>query len=270
MQNNRSGIHALPAALSKDAVMSDNESARKSNTFRNSAAGIAGSVIVVGALIAVLMYFDVHLKLVDLLRWIDGQGAMAAVLFIGVMTLVMLLLLPGVFFTVGAGYVFGIAEGVLYVVAGSTLGAALAFLIARYLFGAKARNFIMQRSKLNSVNEEMTRHDFKVVLLTRLIPFFPGKLSNYFFGLTQFRFRNYVLATALGYIPFTLHNVYLGSLISDLSELGQGGLGRSPAQWALYGFGFLATIIAIVYFNMLAKRALSQYTTEGKIKDAST
>src|SRR5690606_28895895 len=125
-----------------------------------------------------------------------------------------------------------------YVVVGTTLGASIAFLIARYLFGKRAKEFVLKRSKVNSINEEMTKHDFKVVLLTRLIPFFPGKLSNYFFGLTDFRFGAYALATLIGLVPFSLHNVYLGSLISDLAELRAGGLTRSPVQWALYGFGF--------------------------------
>lgn len=250
--------------------MSETMAAGSNNTLRNSMAGIAGSVLVVGVILAVLMYFDVHLRLVELLQWIEEQGAMAAVFFIVVMAMVVVLLLPGVFFTIGAGYVFGIVEGVFYVVAGSTLGAALAFLVARYLFGEKARNFVMQRSKLSSISDEMARNDFKVVLLTRLIPFFPGKLSNYFFGLTSFRFTNYVMATALGFIPFTLHNVYLGSLISDLSQLGEGGLARSPVQWALYGFGFIATIVAILYFNSLAKRALREYTSNGTGKETQT
>lgn len=249
--------------------MSENETAKGGMSLMNSMAGIIGSILIVGVILAVLVYFDVHLKLVELLEWIDQQGAMAAVFFISVMAMVVFFLLPGVFFTIGAGYVFGIAKGVTYVVVGSTLGAALAFLAARYLFGEKARNFIMQRSKLNAVNDEITKHDFKVVLLTRLIPFFPGKLSNYFFGLTHFRFWHYVAATALGFIPFTLNNVYIGSLISDLSELGSGGLARSPVQWAMYGFGFLATVFAILYFNRLAKRALSEYTSESPAKDSS-
>lgn len=236
--------------------------------LKGTLAGIGGSLLLVGVIVGVLVYFDVHLLLVDLLRWIDQQGAWAAVLFIGVMALVVVFLLPGVFFTVGAGYVFGIAAGVSYVVAGTTLGAALAFLVARYTFGEKARQFVLKRSKLSLVNDEMAKNDFKVVLLTRLIPFFPSKLANYFFGLTRFRFHNYVLASALGYIPFSLHNVYLGSLVSDLSEVGQGGLARSPLQWALYGCGFLVTIVAIIYFNSLAKRALGKFTSVDHVKDA--
>lgn len=236
------------------------ETETTSNPWKSSLKALAGSIGIVAVILAVLLYFDVHLQLIALLEWVDEQGAMAAVLFVGIMALVVLFLLPGIFFTTGAGYVFGIALGTLYVVVGTTLGASLAFLVARYLFGERAKRFVLSRSKINSISTEMTKHDFKVVLLTRLIPFFPGKLSNYFFGLTEFRFGAYALATLIGLIPFSLHNVYLGSLLSDLAELREGGLTRSPLQWAMYGFGFVMTIVAIWYFNRIAKRALDDFT----------
>lgn len=230
------------------------------NPWKTSLKALAGSLALMAVLVAVLMYFDVHLRLIALLEWVEQQGSMAAILFIVLMALTVFFVLPGVFFTTGAGYVFGIAAGTVYVVIGTTLGASLAFLVARYLFGTRAKEYVLSKSTLNLVNTEMTKHDFKVVLLTRLIPFFPGKLSNYFFGLTDFRFSAYALATAIGLIPFSLHNVYVGSLISDLAELREGGLTRSPIQWALYGFGFIVTIVAILFFNKIAKRALSGYT----------
>lgn len=228
--------------------------------LKSSVTAIVGGLVIVGLILAVLMYFDVHLKLIALLEWIDQQGAVAAVLFIGVMALAVVLVLPGIFLTTGAGYVFGIAQGTIYVVLGTTLGAAAAFLAARHLFGERAKRYIMGKSKLSLVNAEMAKNDFKVVLLTRLIPFFPGKLSNYFFGLTEFRFINYVAASLIGYIPFSLHNVYVGSLVSDLAQVSEGGMTRSPLQWAMYGMGFVFTIIAVIYFNSIAKRALSGYT----------
>lgn len=235
-----------------------------SNPWKSSLKALAGSLAFVAVILVVLFYFDVHLQLIALLEWVEQQGSMAAVLFIVIMALVVLFLLPGIFFTTGAGYVFGIGLGTLYVVVGTTLGASVAFLIARYLFGERAKRFVLSRSKVGAISNEMTKHDFKVVLLTRLIPFFPGKLSNYFFGLTEFRFGAYSIATLIGLIPFSLHNVYLGSLISDLAELHEGGLTRSPVQWALYGFGFVMTIVAIWFFNRIAKRALSSFTEDSE------
>lgn len=218
---------------------------------------LGASILFVLALLGIMVALGVHVQLLRLLEWVEDQGAWAAVLFILIMAAVVVLLLPGILFTLGAGFVFGVVEGTIYVVVGTTLGAALAFLIARYLFGRRAAAFIVRHSRMSRVTDEMCRHDFKVVLLTRLIPFFPGKLSNYFFGLTPFSFRHYTAASFLGFIPFSLHNVYLGSLAADLSTLSQGGFSRSPFQWALYGLGFVATVIAVWYFNRLAQRALA-------------
>ena len=223
--------------------------------------GIAAGILFVGLILVVLVYFDVHEQLVELLEWIDAQGATAGVYFILLMAAVVVLLLPGSLLTTGAGFVFGVIEGTVLVVAGTVIGASLAFLIARHLFSERASRFIVSRSNLQVVTDEMARHDLKVVMLTRLIPFFPSKISNYFFGLTKFTFKGFVLGSLIGFIPFSLHNVYLGSLTADLASLSQ--VERSPLQWAFYGLGFVATIVALLYFNKLARRALAAYSQEG-------
>ena len=229
--------------------------------------GIAASIVFVAALLAVLVYFGAHEQVIRLLRWFDTQGAWAPLLFVLIMAAVVVLVLPGVLFTTGAGFVFGVVEGSICVVAGSTLGAAMAFLIARHLFGQRARQFILARARLRLVSEELTPHGWKIVLLTRLIPFFPSKLSNYFFGLTSFSLRGYVGGSLLGFTPFSIHNVYLGSIAADLSTLGTRNLGRTPLEWALYGTGFVATVIAVLYLNRLARRALERYKDTGVLEE---
>jgi uncharacterized membrane protein YdjX (TVP38/TMEM64 family) len=221
---------------------------------------MAASMLFVAAILAVLVYFEVHEQVVDLLEWVEEQGAWASVLFVLVMALVVVLLLPGALLTMGAGFVFGLGAGTSYVVVGNTLGATLAFLIARYLFGDRASRFVVSHPRLRLLSEELTHDDWKIVLLTRLIPFFPSKLANYFFGLTQFRLFGYIGASFIGFIPFSLHNVYLGSIVADLSQLGVRELERSLLEWTIYGAGFVATVIAIVYFNRLARNALASYT----------
>ncbi len=229
--------------------------------------GIAASILFVAVTLGVLVYFDAHEQVLRLLQWFDAQGAWAPLLFILIMMAVVVLVLPGILFTTGAGFVFGVVEGSLYVVAGTTLGATLAFLIARYLFGERAKQFIMSRARLHLVHQELTPHGWKIVLLTRLIPFFPGKLSNYFFGLTSFSLRGYVGGSLLGFIPFSIHNVYLGSLAADLTTLGERNLDRSPLAWALYGAGFVATVVTVIFLNRLARRALARYQEQGILEE---
>lgn len=240
----------------------------RSHAARSPVLFVAGSVLFVSAILGILVHLDAHRELVHLLVWVDAQGMWAPGLFILLMALVVLLLLPGVLLTTGAGFVFGVAEGSVYVVVGTTLGAAAAFLIARHLFGRRAARFITARSRLRAVNTEMARNDWKVVMMTRLIPFFPSKIANYFFGLTSLSFRGYVLGSLLGFIPFSVHNVYLGAVAASLATLGERETTRSAMEWGLYCAGLAATIIAVTYLSRLARRALASYTRENDPDEA--
>lgn len=230
---------------------------------------IAASILFVVLVIAVLVYFDIHEGVLRFLDWLDAQGIMGPLLFIVVMMLVIVFLLPGVMFTTGAGFVFGVVEGTICVVVGTTLGAILSFLIARYLFGDRASKYVMRHAKLKLklVSEEFTSHGWKIILLTRLVPFFPFKLSNYFFGLTQFSLRGFIGGTFIGIIPLSLHNVWLGSIAADITLPKIHSVARTPFEWVLYGGGFLATIGLVFYLNRLAHRALDNYTDKDKDKD---
>lgn len=223
---------------------------------------IAASILLVALILAILVYFDAHEQVLRLLLWFEAQGAWAPLLFTLIMALVVVLVLPGILFTTGAGFVFGVVEGSIYVVVGTTVGAALAFLIARYLFGKRATQFVLAQTKLRLVSKELAPHGWKIVLLTRLIPFFPSKISNYFFGLTPFSFRGYLGGSFVGFIPFSVHNVYLGSIAADIATLGERNVGRTPLEWTLYGIGFLAAIGVVIYLNRLARRALARFTEE--------
>lgn len=249
--------------------MKQDSSSLAGSRYKSPLAAIAASMLFVALLLAVMVYFDLHEQLVQLLHWIDGKGAWAALLFILIMAAVVVLVLPGVLLTTGAGLVFGVVEGSIYVVVGTTLGATIAFLIARYLFGQRARSFIMARARMRLLSNELTPQGWKIVLLSRLIPFFPSKVSNYFFGLTPFSLRGFITGSLLGFIPFSVHNVYLGSIAVDISTLAAGKLERSPLEWAVYAAGFAATVIAIVYLNHLSRRALRRYMTSDNPEEES-
>ena len=240
---------------------------RPGNCVPSPLPGIVVSILFVAALLALLVHFGAHEQVLHLLQWFDARGAWASLLFILIMAAVVVLVLPGVLFTTGAGFVFGVVEGSLYVVMGTTLGATLAFLIARYLFGQRARQFIISRSRLRLVSEELTPQGWKIVLLTRLIPFFPSKISNYFFGLTPFSLRGFIGGSLLGFIPFSVHSVYLGSIAADLATLGVRNAGRSPLEWALYGAGFVAAVVVVVTLNRFAQQALARYAERGDIEE---
>lgn len=241
----------------------EREIPEKANMSGISLAGIiAVSALFVAVILGILFYFDTQQQALLLLNWLDTLGVWALLLFTLIMALVVILLLPGVMFTVGAGFVFGVVEGSIGVVLGTALGATLAFLLARYLLGSKARRYVLSHTRLKLFSDELTPDCWKIVMLTRLVPFFPFKLSNYFFGLTSFSLRGFIGGTLLGIIPFSVHNVYLGSIAADVTTLGARHLDRTPIEWTFYIGGFLAVLITVWYFKRLAQRALSKYTEQ--------
>ena len=218
-----------------------------------------------GIILAVLItFFDLHEHIEDLLQWINSFGIWAPIIFILVNMIVVIVLFPGVLVTMGAGFIFGVVKGSLYVVIATTLGAAIAFITARYLFSTRITDFFLSHPKVSVINQYLDYDGWKFITATRLIPFFPFKLSNYVFGLTKFRFSSFVAGTFLGIWPNTILNVYVGSLAANLTKLGDLSEAQGSFQFYVYIGGFIFTVIAIAYITKLAKNALNRYTLETK------
>ena len=93
--------------------------------------------------------------------------------------------------------------------------------------------------------------------LLRLSPVVPFNVLNYAFGVTRVSLRDYVVASWIGMMPGTLLYVYLGSIAGDLAGAG-GRASRTPAEWAFYAVGLVATIAVTVFVTRLARRALAE------------
>lgn len=56
--------------------------------------GIIARAVFMAALLAILLYFDIHHTLIDLLHWVDAQAIWGPVLLVLLMALVVALVLP--------------------------------------------------------------------------------------------------------------------------------------------------------------------------------
>lgn len=148
--------------------------------------------------------FDIEL----IRQWIDQAGWWAPVIFILIYTVATVLFLPGSVFTLAGGVIFGPILGVLYNLTGATIGAALSFLIARYL----ASDIVSQRAggKLKQLINGVESEGWRFVAFVRLVPLFPFNLLNYALGLTKIRFIEYLSATFIFIIPGAVAYTYIG------------------------------------------------------------
>ena len=205
-----------------------------------------------------IMPFHVQEMITNTLTWVDSLGSVGAIAFIVIYIVATIALIPASFLSLGAGVVFGVVFGSLYVLVGSILGAVAAFLIGRYF----ARDWIAKKIKGNrkfrAIDEAVGKEGFKIVTLTRLSPIFPFILLNYLYSITGVSLKDYILGS-VGMIPGIITFVYIGSLGESIATLGTGTQTTNQAlEWTLRIIGLMATVAVTVYVTKIARRALEK------------
>lgn len=196
------------------------------------------------------------------LQWVDSLGVFGGIAFVGIYIVATIAFLPGSILTLGAGVVFGVVLGSIYVFVGATLGAIAAFLVGRYLARGWVSQKIAGNQQFAAIDKAVAEEGFKIVLLTRLSPVFPFNLLNYTFGITGVSLKDYALAS-IGMIPGTMMYVYLGSLAGDLARIGSSTQPtNSTVQWIIRVVGLVATVAVTIYVTRIARQALVEKVGE--------
>lgn len=197
--------------------------------------------------------------------WVGSLGPWGPVVFIAGYAAAAVLLVPGSWLTLAAGALFGIPWGAAFVMAGATLGAALAFLTGRYLARGLVERRLARDPRFAAVDRAVGEDGFRVVFLLRLTPVVPFNLLNYALGLTRVRFAHYV-AASIGMLPAVLLYVYSGKIAGDLAAVAAGAsVPRGPAYYAVLALGLGATLLVTLLVTRLARKSL-----QGVIEPART
>lgn len=177
-------------------------------------------------------------------RLIRGIGVWAPIGHLVLFALATVLFVPGALFGLAGGLLFGPFLGTIVNLTGATLGATVAFLIARYVAG----DWIKQRAggRLARLVSGVEAEGWRFVALTRLVPLVPFNLLNYALGLTGIRLLPYVLTSLLCMIPGTLAYTWLG-------HAGREAISGNDAA-IRYGLFGLAALAAITLLPGLVRR----------------
>ena len=195
--------------------------------------------------------------------WVSDNGTVGALLFgLGYIAAVVAFV-PGSLLTMAAGAIFGLAKGTALVFVAATLGAAAAFLVARYLARPLVERRLAGNERFAAIDRAIGQEGRKIVFLLRLSPLFPFNLLNYALGLTKVTFRDYVLASA-GMLPATVLFVYYGEVLGDVARVASGApIPRGREYYVLLGIGLVAAIVVTALITRAARRALPHAIGDG-------
>ncbi|MZE81483.1 TVP38/TMEM64 family protein [Streptomyces xinghaiensis] len=139
---------------------------------------------------------------------ISGGGAV--VLFAAAYGLCTAALLPRPVLNLAGGALFGSQFGLVATIAGTVIGAGIAFVLGRAL-GQDALRPLLRGRWLSAADRQLSEHGFRSVLAVRLFPGVPFAAANYCAAVSRMRLLPFLLATGLGSIPNTAAYVIAGS-----------------------------------------------------------
>ncbi len=201
-------------------------------------------LIIIGAPVYLYMnYRDTLLSpewlagLPDLLRQYSRRSAL---ILIGLQILqVIISIVPGQPIQIAASYLFGVFRGYLISIIGATIGATIAFYLAK-LLGKDALELFFDKEKIEDYQRKLNSgRGLLAVLIIYLIPGLPKDLCAYVAGISNMKIRPFILVSTVGRTP-----PMLGSLL----------LGHFAGQQNYTAIAVLAVITVIILIVCFIKR----------------
>jgi pyruvate/2-oxoglutarate dehydrogenase complex dihydrolipoamide dehydrogenase (E3) component/uncharacterized membrane protein YdjX (TVP38/TMEM64 family) len=170
------------------------------------------------------------------------QPLLAAAIFFVVYVAVTALSFPGAaLLTLVGGAVFGLLWGTVLISFASTIGATLAFLIARFLL----RDSIQAKfgDRLKAINAGVEKEGALYLFTLRLVPAFPFFIINLVMGLTRMKVSTYFWVSQLGMFAGTIVYVNAGTQLAQIESLS-----------GIVSPGLLASFVLLGIFPLIAKK----------------
>lgn len=171
-----------------------------------------------------------------LIAWAHARPLLAPGIWMGAYLVLGLFGLPGsTVMNLSAGALFDFREGLLLVVAGSSLASAVAFVSFRYLLWDLVEERMRQR--FPHLLEGLEREGVYFVLTLRLLPVIPFSVTNVILAVSPIRFVPFLVFSLIGLLPRFVLYVYAGTHLGEV---------ENPSDlWSLPLVGALALLAVL-------------------------
>ena len=165
--------------------------------------------------------------------------------------------IPRIWIAAMAGTLFGAIGGGFIALGATLLGSVINFITGRSLLRGPIKRRLPKR--LKKWYKALERHGFKTILYLRLFPLTNATLTNLLGGASHMKFRDYIAATAIGYIPFTI----------AFSTLGSSAAKQSTTQLA-GGLALFALVAIIQWLWSRMKKKTGSVVVDNSISRSET
>jgi len=215
---------------------------------------VAVFLLVIGVSVGLFIFPEF---MYQILIWVvtSFQAGGLPVFFVAMIGQALAVPIPSEFILLCGGAAFGLIAGWLVGATGSVVAASICFYISRKGGRPIAIRFVSE-SGMKFADNWFDRWGGWAVILGRLLPVIPFDLISYSAGLTQMKFRSFVIPTVIGTFPRALFyaflGTYFGGTLQDLIDY-YSKYGEIPSELhgTLFMFNIILLTIVIVIGSML-------------------
>ncbi len=153
---------------------------------------------------------------IEIRDYIISFEVYAPLIYIVLFTIVPLTLFPDSILAIAGGMIFGLVNGTIYTMIGAVCGASLSFYLSK-TFGQTLLKFLLGKHSNLSI-EKFKGKGFLFILFLRLIPLIPFDIISYSAGLSEIKYKGFILATVFGIIPGVLVFTNIGDKSIDIGS----------------------------------------------------
>jgi len=196
-------------------------------------------------------------KILMFLEWLQSTGSSGIGVFMLLFIVGSLLFFPASMLAALAGFLFGPLTGTLATSLAGVISATIAFVIGHYLMKGRRLHWVQRSRHLAAINTAVSSNGFRIVFLLRLASILPFIPLSYVLGTSQIKLREYVVATWFGLLPGTFMYVYLGTLVTNITQFLDGEIPANPYGGALSLAGIALLIFTVSLIARTARKALN-------------
>lgn len=128
---------------------------------------------------------------------------------------VVISVIPGQVFQMAAGYLYGFWPALIYAMTGAIAGTAISFMLAK-LLGRDFLHIIFGEEKISYYIERLnSKRVYVIVFLIYLIPGIPKDMVSYAAGVSEIKFKPFIILSALGRVPGMVGSLLMGTMLEE-------------------------------------------------------
>ena len=157
----------------------------------------------------------------DVVAFLEKYETQSIFVYIGLQIVqIVISIIPGQVFQMAAGYIYGFWPALLFAMTGALLGTTLSFMLAKALgrdflhifFGEEKMSYYIER--LNS------KKMYAIVFFLDLIPGIPKDMVSYAAGVSEIKFKPFIIISALGRLPGMIGCLLMGDMMMEENYTG--------------------------------------------------